>query len=57
MWKAAMSDKFKVFALPASYLKRLFVNCTYFESGFSRNSFELYIDLCFKDKALAAHVQ
>ena len=52
-----MSDKFKVFALPANYLKRLFVNCTYFGSGFSRNSFELYIDLCFKDKALAAHVQ
>ena len=56
-----MSDKFKVFASPANYQKRLFFNCTYLGGRFFRNSFELYIDLffinfVFIDKALVPHV-
>ena len=60
MWKATVSDKFRVFTSPANYLKRLLIVLT-LGWRICRNTFELYIDLFFINfvfigKALAPHV-
>ena len=34
-----MSDKFKVFATPTNYFKRLFVNCAHFGSEILQKQF------------------
>ena len=47
MWKAAISDKLKVFASPANYLKRLFVDCTYLGLAILQKQFWTLYQLIF----------